>query len=305
MTKYHIAIISFCILLININTYKFIPEPIVEEKPVYKINPQVRYDFSKLRDTLFTLSNYIIEVNLATQQGKLRSKDGWIKEFPVSSGTDKIEKGVKTKEGLFAIHSKCPKLYSVQFDSTVMLNWMGFNYGIGFHALEGKSYYKYLGKKNVSHGCLRISRDDAKEIYKLIEIGTPVLVHSGNSAIYVEFGNYKEIYKYYSYNELKEILPDRLKKLYDGEYLITDNSKILFDEVNLSHSGFELGDVTRIPYRQLLKPSTLWFDKNISEKEHSNYISGSNNKNGMKYTFNTHLDSLLANNKETRYSNKD
>ena len=294
MTKYHIAIISFCILLINFNTYKFIPEPVAEKKPVYKFNPQVRYDFSKLRDTLFTLSNYIIEVNLATQQGKLRSKDGWIKEFPVSSGTDKVEKGVKTNEGLFVIHSKSPKLYSIQFDSTIMLNWMGFNYGIGFHALEGKSYYKYLGKKNVSHGCLRISREDAAEIYKLIERGTPVLVHSDNSAIYVEFGDYKEIYKYYSYNELKKILPDRLNKLYDGEYLISDNPKILIDDENLSHSGLALGDISKIPNRQIMMPTAFWFDKNISEKEHSDYFSGRNNKNGLKYTFNTHLDSLLA-----------
>ena len=293
MTKYHIAIISFCILLVNINSYKFIPEP-VEENPAYIINPQVRYNFTELRDTLYTLSNYIIEVNLASQKGILRSKDGWVKEFPVSSGNDKIEKGILTKEGLFSIHSKSPKLYSVQFDSTVMLNWMGFNYGIGFHALEGKGYYKYLGKKNVSHGCLRISREDAIEIYNHIEKGTPVLVHSGNSAIYIEFGDYKEIYKYYSYKELKEILPNRLKKLYDGEFLITDNPKILVDEENLSHSGLSLGDVSRIPNRQLIKPSTLWFDKSISENEHTEYISGKNFTNGLKYTFNAHLDSLLA-----------
>ncbi len=294
MTKYHIAIISFCILLVNVNSYKFISEPVAEEKPVYLINPQIKCDFTKLRDTIYTLSNFIIEVNLVTQHGKLRSREGWIKEFPLSSGTDKVEKGIKTKEGLFTIHSKSQKLYSVQFDSTVMLNWMGFNFGIGFHALQGNGYYKYLGKKNVSHGCLRISREDAEIIYNMIEKGTPVLVHSGNSAVYIEFGDYREIYKYYSYNELKEILPKRFKKLYNGEYLITDNPKILVDEENLSHSGLDLGDATRIPHKQLIKPASLWFDKNFSEEKHSDYISGFNTNYSLRYTFNTSLDSLLA-----------
>jgi L,D-transpeptidase catalytic domain len=294
MTKYHILIISFCIILLNTNFFRFIPEPVVNENPVYIVNPQVRYDFTKLRDTLYTLSNYILEVNLKTHQGKLRSKDGWVKEFPVSGGTDKVDKGIETKEGLFSIHSKSPKLYSVQFDSTVMLNWMGFNFGIGFHALEGNGYYRYLGKKNVSHGCLRISREDAIQIYKLISIGTPVLVHSGNSAICLEFGNQDEVYKYYSFSELKQILPERLKKLYNGEYLITENQKILVDDVNLFHSGLELGDATRVPERQLIKPATLWFDKNLSEAEYSDYLTVNNRTVGLRYTFNTQLDSLLA-----------
>jgi L,D-transpeptidase catalytic domain len=294
MTKYHVLIISFCIILLNSNYFKFNNEPVAKENSVYVINPQTRYDYSQLRDTIYTLHNYIIEVNLKTQHAKLRSREGWIKEFPISSGTDKVEKGMLTKEGLFSIHSKSPKLYSVQFDSTVMLNWMGFNFGIGFHALEGNGYYRYLGKRNVSHGCLRVSREDANQIYKLISIGTPVLVHSGNSAICVEFGNQDEVYKYYSYSELKQVLPDRLTKLYNGEFLVTENPKILVDDNNLVHSGIDLGNAARVPKRQLIKPATLWFDKNLSESEFSDYLTLNSKVVGLRYTLNTQLDSLLA-----------
>lgn len=295
MLKYQIAIISFCILLLNLNSYKFIPERISEQNSIFKIDPSVRYDFKNLRDTFYTLEDYIIEVNLSTQHGKIRSRDGWFKEFPVSSGTDKVEKGVKTNEGLFVIHWKSLKQHSVQFDSTVMLYWMGFNNGIGFHALEGNGYYKYLGKKNVSHGCLRISREDAKEIFNLIGKGTPVMVHSGSSAIYVEFGDYKQIYKYYSYKELKEIIPERFNKIYRGEYLMEHNDKILIDEQNVAHSGLVLGDSARIPKRQLTKPAYLWFDQTLSDNQRIDFLKGNIKSIGLNYTFNTYLDSLLAN----------
>jgi len=292
MFRYTLVIISFCITLLTTSNQKFISIHSLPIKQVYDIQPLIKYDFTKLRDTIYTLSNYIIEVNLATQQVKLRSKDGWVKDFPVSSGTDKVEDGIKTNEGLFAIHSKSPKLYSVQFDSTVMLNWMGFNFGIGFHALEGKGYYKYLGKKNVSHGCLRISREDAIDIYKMIEIGTPVFVHSGSSAIYVEFGKSNTVYKYYSYKELKEIIPERLNKLYRGDYLIADNCKLLIDEKNIDHTGIELGTSEKIPNKQLIKPAALYCDINLPEIKRLEKLFNQDYKSGINYTYNAHLDSL-------------
>ena len=116
---------------------------------------------------------------------------------------------METNTGLFAIQWKARKQYSVQFDSTVMLNWMGFNNGIGFHALLGKSYYKYLGNKNVSHGCIRVSREDAEIIYTKVEKGTPVLVHKGNNAIQIAFTSEGESYNQYSYSETYKLLRKR------------------------------------------------------------------------------------------------
>jgi len=233
----------------------------------YSINPLAGYNFKQLRDTVYTNKDHYIEVNLATQNGVLYFRDGLVFHFPISSGTKRVLKGMDTKEGLFAIQWKTREQYSVQFDSTVMLNWMGFNNGIGFHALLGKSYYKYLGKKNVSHGCVRLSREDAKLIYEKVEKGTPVLVHKGNSTVKIAFTSEGESYNQYTYSETCKLLKNRYQLIYDGDYLISSNEKILVDEKNIYSSGLPIGNAELIPTKQNLRPSILWVDTNKSEEE--------------------------------------
>jgi hypothetical protein len=194
-----------------------------------------------------------------------------------------------TKEGLFAIQWKARKQYSVQFDSTVMLNWMGFNNGIGFHALLGKSYYKYLGKKNVSHGCVRLSREDAKIVYEKVERGTPVLVHKGNSAVKIAFTSEGKSYNQYSYSETYKLLRKRQQLIYHGDYLISANEKILIDEKNIYSSGLPIGNAELIPTMQNLKPSILWVDRNKPEQERLAEIFCGREK--YQLTFNPFLDS--------------
>ena len=253
------------------------------------INPFAGYNFKQLRDTIYTNKDHFIEVNLLTQQATLYSRDGSEFHLPISSGTKRVLKGMDTKEGLFAIQWKARKQYSVQFDSTVMLNWMGFNNGIGFHALLGKSYYKYLGKKNVSHGCVRLSREDAQIVFEKVERGTPVLVHKGNSAIKIAFTSEGESYNQYSYSETYKLLKERYQLLYDGDYLITVNEKILIDEQNLTHSGLPVGNAELIPAKQNLKPSVLWVDNKKSEKERLAEIFSGRKKEPL--TLNPILDS--------------
>jgi len=233
----------------------------------YAFHPLAGYDFTQLRDTVYTNKDHYIEVNLLDQQAKLYSRDGSEFHFPISSGTKRVLKGMDTKEGLFAIQWKARKQYSVQFDSTVMLNWMGFNNGIGFHALLGKSYYKYLGKKNVSHGCVRLSREDAQIVYEKVEKGTPVLVHKGNSAVKIAFTSEGESYNQYSYSETYKHLKERYQLIYDGDYLISSNEKILVDENNIYSNGLPTGNSELIPARQNLKPTYLWVDRSRSEEE--------------------------------------
>jgi hypothetical protein len=255
----------------------------------YSINPVAGYDFKQLHDTLYTNKDHFIEVNLVMQQAILYSRDGSEFHFPISSGTKRVLKGMDTKEGLFAIQWKTRKQYSVQFDSTVMLNWMGFNNGIGFHALQGKSYYKYLGKKNVSHGCVRLSREDAKIVYEKVERGTPVLVHKGNSAVKIAFTSEGESYNHYSYLETYKLLRKRYQLIYDGDYLISSNEKILIDEINIYSSGLPIGNAELIPAKQNLKPYTLWVDKNKCEEEKLAEIFSGKEKSDL--TLNLFLDS--------------
>jgi len=255
----------------------------------YSINPLAGFDFKQLRDTVYTNKDNFIEVNLLTQHATLFSKDGSEFHFPISSGNKWIEEGMETNTGLFAIHWKAKKLYSAQFDSTVLLNWMGFNNGIGFHALLGKSYYKYLGKKNVSHGCVRLSREDAQIVYEKVEKGTPVLVHKGNNVITIAFTSEDESYNQYSYSETYWILKERYQKLYDGNYLISTNEKILVDESNIYSSGLPIGNSELIPTKQNLKPTYLWVDKSKSDEERLAEIFFGKEKSNL--TLNPFLDS--------------
>jgi hypothetical protein len=254
----------------------------------YSFHSYAGYDFKKLRDTVYTNKDHYIEVNLSTQQATLYSRDGSEFNFPISSGTKRVLKGMDTKEGLFAIQWKAKKQYSVQFDSTVMLNWMGFNNGIGFHALLGKSYYKYLGKKNVSHGCVRVSREDAKIVYEKVEKGTPVLVHKGNNAIKIAFTSEGESYNQYSYKDTYNLLKERYQKIYDGDCLISSNEKILVDENNINSNGLPIGNSELIPARQNLRPTTLWVDSSRLEEERLAEIFSGREKSD--FTLNEFLD---------------
>ncbi len=290
MIKIPFAILSVSILLINSNLQWYVPQLPQEKTIQVNINPLVKYDFRNLRDTLYTMENNIIEVNLLTQHAKLISRNGLIREFPISSGTKRVEKGLDTREGLFTLHWKSKKLHSEQFDSTLMLNWMGFNGGIGFHALLGTRYYKYLGKNNVSHGCVRMSREDAAEMYSIVEKGTPVLVHNGNSAITIGFGEEGIVYKYYDYRTLHKIISSRFDLIYNGNYFMSNLPKLLIDEENVWYSGLPIGDSENIPSKQFIKPNYLYVDYNTTDFEKLGYISKGKDKE--KLTLNYFLDSL-------------
>ena len=283
------SIIIITILFFNSASLIENSESISPKEFKYSIHPLAGYDFKQLRDAVYTNQDHFIEVNLSTQQATLYSRNGSEFHFPISSGTTWVEEGMETNEGLFAIQWKAKKQYSVQFDSTVMLNWMGFNNGIGFHALLGKSYYKYLGKKNVSHGCIRVSREDAQIVYEKVEKGTPVLVHKGNNVIKIAFSKEGENYQHYSYSEIYKLLRNRQKLIYDGDYLITPKEKILIDEKNIYSGGLPIGNAELVPAKQNLKPIILWVDNSLSETEKLNEILKGREKSEL--TYNIFLDS--------------
>lgn len=220
-----------------------------------------RIDYDNLKDTLFTLGDYFVEVNLSTQMAYLHSRYDSVKAFGVSTGTKRIKDGVETNEGIFAIQFKVERWHSIQFDSTLMLDFITFNWGIGFHALAGNSYYKYLGVKKSSHGCVRVSRDVGRELYKKLKYGTPVIVHSGNPAVFIGFAAKDDTDLVYpDYTELKNTLTRRINNLYRGEYFLSPNEKILIDNKNVTHAGLPVGDGRKIKKRQFLQPDYLFID---------------------------------------------
>ena len=254
--KYLIILFFVNINLVAIDDKKNHPSNPDEEKLKYNIN------YTLLKDTLFTTGDYFIEVNLESQIAYLHSRFDSTKSFGVSTGTKKLKDGIETKEGVYAIQFKVERWRSVQFDSTLMLHFMTFNWGVGFHALAGNSYYKYLGVKRSSHGCVRVSKEDAKDIYDKVNYGTPVIVHNGNPAVFIGFANANDPdLQHLEYQDLKNIFTERLEKLYRGEYLLKPNAKLLIDNKNVLHAGLPVGDGNKIKSRQILKPDYLFIEE--------------------------------------------
>ncbi len=86
--------------------------------------------------------------------------------------------GHRTPPGDYKVYSKRINQWSTKYECS-MLHWNGITrdgmYGI--HALEGKRYEKKLGHV-ASHGCIRLSHEDAIATYEWADIGTPVTIVS-------------------------------------------------------------------------------------------------------------------------------
>ncbi len=122
-------------------------------------------------DNRETLDHIII--NIATQRIYECNLDGQVlAEHKISSG----RRGFDTPLGEYHVVNKSPKAYSKKYEAW-MLYWMGLTSdgGYGMHGLEGSSYERLLGNP-ASHGCIRLSRDFAKEVYPRVKVGMPVTI---------------------------------------------------------------------------------------------------------------------------------
>jgi len=68
--------------------------------------------------------------------------------------------------------------YAVQGYEQFVDYWMPFNYlGCGFHDLSRGAYGGNIYMYNGSHGCCNLSLSVAKQMYELVEVGMPALIH--------------------------------------------------------------------------------------------------------------------------------
>lgn len=128
----------------------------------------------------YTLGKYegkYIEVNLTGQMLYIIEGSNLVGQFRVSTG----KWSMQTPQGEYAINNKNARAYSNKY-KLYMPYWMAFigsEYGI--HELpewpngtkEGESH---LGTP-VSHGCVRLGRGSAEQVYNWTDIGTPVYIH--------------------------------------------------------------------------------------------------------------------------------
>ncbi|HVZ41676.1 MAG TPA: L,D-transpeptidase [Candidatus Kapabacteria bacterium] len=144
--------------------------------------------FGLLRDTVFILDTAYLEIRLDQQKILYHFRNGRVESYLCSTGTPSIEDGIATRQGIFTIQSKAKKTMSQEFQ--VYLNyWMGFDGGIGLHGLDHRSYYRYLGRRASSHGCVRISNETGAQLFNKVSMGTVVYVHSGSPARIIAFGD--------------------------------------------------------------------------------------------------------------------
>lgn len=220
------------------------------EVPKLSGEPFIGHYYPNLKDTFYTYEDCYIEINLTTQSAVLRTRTGYVKPFDISSGTDRLLDGVNTKPGLFVIQSMQHKWHSRQFDSTLMLYWMGFNYGIGFHGLATNGYYRHLGVRPSSHGCVRIAREDGAEIYDIVTLHSPVLVYMDKPAVAIGFADSASGYTQYDFWTMREIMEDRFNLLYKGEYLLYEPEKLVIRRENVTHNGLPIGEGDKVSKRQ-------------------------------------------------------
>jgi hypothetical protein len=225
-------------------------------------------------DTLYTDKNCIVEVRLDLQKIFLHKKNSGIDTFLCSTGTAVIKDGIVTNTGIFTVQNKLPVLISKQFNDTKCLNWIGFNYGIGFHALENRGYYWSLGKRASSHGCVRVSQEDAKKLFNEVTIGTPIVVHNSKNARVVSFlpenlaGDTN-----YTKKEIKQILRNKLSLLYQKKYFYQKNIAFVLSNKFINHDGVDIGDRTKVPMGQHIPIQPNGFPIRTCIQDHSSVLS--------------------------------
>ena len=211
-----------------------------------------------LKDTVYTDMDCWLELRVHEQMLYQHWRDGKLTKYPVSTGNKYISKGVEARPGLFAIFYRNPHHKSVQFNDAALYHFMTFNQGIGFHSLAGTGYYASLGVRPVSHGCIRMTRSDARQLFSDCPMGTLVLVHFGSYSRTIDFApkDFKNE-RDYSKEEYKSMLAENLRNVIDGKYYIKGRQFFVIDPKIIPVSGVYIGYDKKIPDKQILPKNSF------------------------------------------------
>ncbi len=126
-----------------------------------------------------------IELSLSQRQVKVFAGETLLKQYPVAIGRP----GWETPVGTFAVQSKIVDpawqhplegyvIPSGDPQNPLGRRWIGFwtngkNY-IGFHGIA--DFMRPSIGSAASHGCVRMFSEDIEVMYKLVAVGTPVIV---------------------------------------------------------------------------------------------------------------------------------
>lgn len=266
-----------------------IPQIALPDEEELGKHPPIPLLFSPVKDTIYVLGDAYIEICLETQTAKLVQRNGNIFEYKISSGNPFISEGIETTTGIFTVQSKSPKAISKQFNNAELFWWVGFNGNIGFHGLAGNSYYHHLGVRSSSHGCVRISREDGKDLYEKVRVGTPVMVYKSEPARIFAFADFDFFVKSPSailLNDdasIRRFLNNRLDNLYQGKAHTRNKTRLFIDgttklrQLKISEGDFAkvsiiqevpIGDVPQyIAEKDKLRRNEILFAQKSKQKE--------------------------------------
>ena len=127
-----------------------------------------------------SLTNHFVYLNLAEQKTYVYegSSDNWnlIKTFESSTGVD----GKETPKGIFDVTDRGEWFYSEEFEQGAKY-WVQFMGDYLFHSVPYDENQTVILDENLgepaSHGCVRLSVEDAKWLYDNIEDNTKIIIN--------------------------------------------------------------------------------------------------------------------------------
>lgn len=115
-------------------------------------------------------SNMLIVIDIRNMTLTLYENQKEIKRYPVAAGTG----STPTPLGVFQVNRKFmtePSGFGTRF--------LGLNVGWGNFGIHGTNKPGSIGS-HASHGCIRMFTKDAEELYRLVPIGTYVIIEGGS-----------------------------------------------------------------------------------------------------------------------------
>lgn len=113
-----------------------------------------------------TSGPYRIHINLDEQMMYVFKNEELYKTYPVSGGKVNAPSPV----GEWVI------IHKARWGDGYGGAWMGLNVPWGKYGIHGTREPWAIGKQNISHGCIRMKNEDARELYEFIPHGTKVTI---------------------------------------------------------------------------------------------------------------------------------
>ncbi|HEY5879860.1 MAG TPA: Ig-like domain-containing protein [Nakamurella sp.] len=149
----------------------------------------------------------VVQADITTFHMVVLVDDQVVKNYPVSYGAES-EPGKATVSGIHVVTDKylTYEMCNPQFDyCNVLEKWAVRINNNGEFIHENPLTAQYLGKQNVSHGCVNMGVGDAEEYYNSAIYGDPVIVSNTGAPMTEQHAIYDWIYSFEDWQKLSAL----------------------------------------------------------------------------------------------------